>query len=145
MKSLRALVLIVLAVLLPVRGAFAGAMACANAGGSRAVAVAHEAMPHDHAASHGGHAAVMHHGESHHGENHDGAGTADGDHDGQPPTVHAAATCQFCASGCCMASLVASVPALGPAPLTAVASFPPLLVPAPAFESGGPERPPRPC
>jgi hypothetical protein len=143
-KSLRILVLVLLAVLLPVRGAFAGAMWCASHGAAHgaleigaevddvplphALKNDHAAMGHDHGGMAHDHAAM--HG-SHHG------------HDERPADGMASATCQFCASGCCMASIVATVPAIGPAPLTARATFPPLIVPAPAFESDGPERPPR--
>lgn len=140
MKSLRILVLVLLAVLLPVRGAFAGAMWCASHGaahGAMPHAMDHApgGLPHDHAAMHDGDHVEVH--VDMHDASHD-----DGDH---PAHGKAAATCQFCASGCCMVSIVPSVPAIDPAPLTAVAEFPPLIVPAPAFESGGPERPPRAC
>jgi hypothetical protein len=143
-KSLRVLVLVLLAVLLPVRGAFAGAMWCASHGAAHGAPAMQAdadalAMPHAMAHHHGGtaheHAAMA-----------ADAGAMQGDvHDADSPSPHgkASATCQFCASGCCMASIVAGVPAVGPAPLTARASFPPLIVPAPAFESDGPERPPR--
>lgn len=149
MKSLRILVLVLLAVLLPVRGAYAGVMWCASHGAAHGAPAAEvgavdsvnleKAMPH-----------VLEHepaamGHDHAGMAHDPAAMHEGHHDdpGQPVDGKASATCQFCASGCCMASLVARVPAIGPSPLTAVAIFPPLIVPAPAFESGGPERPPR--
>lgn len=139
MKTLRVLVVLLLAVLLPVRGAFAGAMPCEGAGAPHGGAMAHLQSPqgHEHHASHDP-ASPHDHASGHEHASHADAAVG---HDG----TTASPTCQFCASGCCMASIVASVPALGPAPFVATAAYPPLVVPDPAFESGGPERPPRTC
>ena len=136
MKTLRMGLLVVLALLLPLRGAMAAAMLCPMAaGGAPASAHAHhgavaDAAPIDHAA--------MHHG--------DGAAP----HEAAPPAPAAAAephaapaTCNLCCDFCTATPLVASVQDVPNAPEQSALSFPDLSTPAPSFFSDGPERPPR--
>jgi hypothetical protein len=122
-KLLRLSLILLLAVLLPVRGALAAAMLCAPAPVPATSAQAH--------AEHG-----------HHGNAHEAAATpapehtAHGEHAGHK-------ACTQCAAFCSLTPLAET----GRAPLDAVAlpaaSFPPLAAPAVRFERDGPERPPR--
>ena len=128
MKRFRILILVLMAILLPIRGAVAATMLCPGGEGSGRAAVAgahgHHDMHSDHAASH------------HHA-------TGDGDvTDGSSSLKHPT-TCQFCASGGCMASIVGTVLSLGQPGPTSPVSFPALTAPVPAFQSDGQDRPPR--
>lgn len=142
MKLLRIWLLVLLAVLLPVRGAMAAAVLCAPAGmgqhGDLRVAgadhghahadpQAHDAGAHDHADQGIGHGVDHEHGSSaHHG--HDASGQD---------------RCSLC-SACCASPPLLSTPAgiVAPTALSAV-SFPTFSAPAPTFLSDGQERPPR--
>lgn len=133
MKHLRTFILVLLAVLLPIRGAVAATMLCPESGGtSTAVVVAeqgHHGMQADHA-THAEHSAAHHHAS---------ADAADDDsRSGQHP-----ATCHLCASGCCMVSIVGSVPSVAEPGLTSSVTFRALTALIPAFHSGGQDRPPR--
>lgn len=135
MKHLRLFILILLSVLLPVRGALAATMLCPQGEAtSTAVVVAghehHELQSHP--AVHADHSAAHHHA----GEAASGEESPSGEH----PT-----TCNFCASGCCMASIVGVLPSVASPGPTASVAFPMLTAPAPAFQSGGQDRPPRTC
>jgi hypothetical protein len=132
-KHFRTFILILMAVLLPVRGAVAATMLCPEGETPSTAAVVAEHGHHDmHAdpAMHADHAAAHHHA----------IGDAPGDDSasGEHPT-----TCHFCASGCCMASMVGAVPSVGPPGLTSQVTFPVLTAPIPAFQSDGQDRPPR--
>ena len=129
MKSVRIWLLVLLAVLLPVRGAVAAAMLCPIAGAGVQTEVqmsseyaAHEAMhqhqhQHQHAASH------------EHTADHDHASSAD--------------RCNLCSAFCSLTPLVGSVPTVAaPLDLAAVV-FPDFSAPPPSFFSDGQERPPR--
>lgn len=134
-KHLRVFLLVLLAVLLPVRGAVAAAMLCA---GPAPVAVVADAAHAHHGADHGvdqpAHDAGHH--EAGHGAGHDGH---DADH------AHQGNACPTCASGCCVTPLAVQPPSVqAPAEIATVA-FPALTAPAPAFQSGGFDRPPRTC
>lgn len=126
MKLLRIWLLVLLAALLPIRGAMAAAMLCPPAVG-----------PHGHqsvvgVSSHHGHEAAHVHqqatadaaGAQHH---HDG-----GSHD----------KCSLCASCCSVVPLMSAFVDL-PEPFGAAERFPELSVPAASFVSDGQERPPR--
>lgn len=117
MKIVRVLLLVFLALLLPIRGAVAGAMLCPQ-GSPPPV--------HEQAAGHHGHDL---HGQDGHHQQAEHAG-----HDGG---------CNLCASFCSMTPLLSAMPALVPSPLAATLSFPALSAPAPTFQSGGQDRPPR--
>lgn len=131
MKSLRLWLLLLLAVLLPVRGAHAVAMHCASTG----AAVQIEARLVEH--GNHDHASADHHGQQHHdaaahghsgGGSHDHAGLAD--------------KCNLCSASCSAPALVSGpVTVAEPQPVSAV--FPHLYAPPPSFIPDGQERPPR--
>jgi len=124
-KTLRIWLVVVFAVLLPVRGALAAAMLCPMmAPASTAASSAHhaamghtmpDAMP-DHANMPHGHVAA------------------------QPA---GADNCNLCCDFCSVTPLANSLPTLPTAPEHATLSFPDLRAPAPTFLSDGQERPPR--
>lgn len=118
MKTLRLCILLLLAVLLPVRGAVAAAMMCPPTGS--------------------GSQHAMHGSGEHAGHHHELASSAAHDH-------ATGDKCGLCAACCTAAPLVSSVPGLSvPSDLRA-ARFPAPLSQAPSFLSGGQERPPRSC
>lgn len=122
MKLLRIWLLVLLAALLPVRGALATAMLCAPAIGAQGPA----------------HTAAAHHDHHDHPAHAQPAGDAAADsHDGG-----AHDKCSLCASCCATVPLLSSPPG-PPEPFDAVQQFPDLCVPAPSFVSDGQERPPR--
>jgi hypothetical protein len=139
-RSVRLFIIVLLCVLLPVRGAMAASLLCpGGAGAAPAVTATSDHAQH---AAHGGHGhqadgtmpaehAAHHLHASPEGSTTDGAS---GDH----PT-----TCHFCASGCCMASLLGTVPSLAEPGVTARVIFPALTALVAAFQSDGQERPPR--
>lgn len=154
MKLWRCLLLMLLAVMIPARGAVAAAMMCPQHDGALTDAqhqqsgelgahdthYAHrthaqepgsptgEASMHTHQHE-GDPARVTQHGNDHeHNDNH--AGSTSGG-------------CQLCASVCSMTPMLGSLPTWQPPAATPSADFPPLRVPAPSFQSDGPERPPR--
>lgn len=140
MKHLRLWLLVVLVALLPVRGAVAAAMLCAPAGA--AGQAEWRVGEHDPAAHHGHHEAD---GQAHAGHHGDSVGDHDGDHDGGEARHDAGHDnkCTMCSAFCSATPLPSTVPGL-PEPLSAgAAHFPDLDAPAPTFQSGGPERPPR--
>jgi hypothetical protein len=149
-KQLRILVLVLLAVLLPVRGAMAVAMGCAGGPGTSTLsggsAHAHHAEPAHgppehtagpHAAGHPAHDGVSFDeptGGSAAGAAHGSHGDGHGEHAG---------TCQACASGCCVTPLASALPTLAGLPAAERVAYPALTAQAPVFHSGGPDRPPR--
>jgi hypothetical protein len=117
-KTLRLYILLLLAVLLPVRGAVAAAMMCPPSGSG---------SPH-----------AMHGSGEHAGHHHEHAPS--GAHD------HAAGDkCGLCAACCTAAPLVGNAPGVSVPNDLRTAGFPALLAQAPSFVSDGPERPPRSC
>ncbi|HWH82943.1 MAG TPA: hypothetical protein VNU71_11990 [Burkholderiaceae bacterium] len=125
-KTLRIALVLLLAALLPIRGAMAAAMLCPQ--GSHGAAAAHRmVMP---AAGHD-HAAMLK--EQQHV--HDAAGAASDD-------GHAGG-CSLCAAFCTMTPMPSAAPAVHAATLVRALAFPVLAAPAPVFQSDGPERPPR--
>lgn len=140
--TLRLIVLMLMAVLLPLRGTLAAVQPCLGSNSGSAVAVA-QAAPADH---HGGH------GDAHEGM-HGGAHQVDhhaGHHQqqtGDPvnavpadPGSHGTG-CQ--ASACCLMPLATTPPATAALRLSNQLRFPALVTPEPAFQSGGQDRPPR--
>ena len=134
-KAFRVFLLVVLAVLLPVRGAVAAAMLCPVAGSGMQNEVnvhsaAHQAMDHAMAhapadAQHDDHASA---GHGHHDHGQDQAGSDE---------------CNMCSAYCSITPLVSAVPQL-PAPLDPPSvKFPGFASGAPTFLSDGQERPPR--
>jgi hypothetical protein len=132
MKSVRVWLLLLLALLLPVRGAVAAAMLCPIAGSGVQTEMQVQAPAADHAA----HEAMHEHKDAHeHAASH--VHTADHDHG------KAADRCNLCSAFCSLTPLVGSVPTVAtPLDLSSTA-FPDLSAPPPSFLSDGQERPPR--
>ena len=139
MKVLRLWLLVVLAVLLPLRGAMAAAMLCPPAGSAAPVqwvglgqglgqgqAGGHEAH-HGHDQAEG--QPAMHH---HEGAAHD---------EGSPAPDHG--QCNLCSAFCSLTPLPSAMPGVPPPLEASTASFPAWSAPAPSFVSDGQERPPR--
>jgi hypothetical protein len=126
-KHLRIFILVLLAVLLPIRGAMAATMLCPDGKGPGTAVVVTEHAHHDTQADH----SAAHHHASNDVANTDSSA-------GEHPT-----TCHLCASGCCMASIFGAVPSLAEPGLTYTVIFPELTTRIPAFQSDGQDRPPR--
>jgi hypothetical protein len=131
-KTLRIFLLVLLALLLPIRGAVGAAMMCPEGGlpASSATTTAHPSSHHHHPAQdelkathHHGQPSSIHHPHS-------------------ATTAHAGG-CNACTSCCSVTPMLSALPAIqAPVDVQAV-SFPPLLAPAPTFHCGAQERPPR--
>lgn len=134
MRTIRIWLLVLLAVLLPVRGAVAAAMLCppASAESERTVAAAGAEMEHH----------VMDHGEHVHAD-HEHAG-----HDAGTPGTgghhsEGFGKCNLCCDFCSITPLLSTLPSV-PTPLNlSWVPFPRLFAPSPSFLSDGQERPPR--
>ena len=141
MKTLRICLLVLLAVLLPVRGAVAAAMLCSPtsmSGHSQAQALSHVPSA-EHAHHHESMMAAADEAPAHdHASHHADEGAAGGHHnDGSMEK------CNLCCAFCTLAPMVSSLPSL-PSPIDlSVISFPDLSAPAASFLSDGQERPPR--
>lgn len=123
MKLLRIWLLVVLAVLLPVRSALAAAMVCAPAGGTPSSVAEH--------VDHGDH-----HDEA--GGAHDHSAAAHGSGHGDKPDK-----CNVCSASCSATPLLQEGPSIAePFGLTS-ATYPDVSAVAPSFLSDGQERPPR--
>jgi hypothetical protein len=118
-KLLRLWLLVLLAVLLPVRGALAAAMVCAPAGGHAGPPAHHGHADPAHDAAGSGHAG---HGQMH-----------------SEPTD----TCNVCSASCSATPLVQDVPGIAdPHGLTS-SPYPDVAAAAATFLSDGQDRPPR--
>lgn len=149
-KSLRIFLLVLLALLLPVRGAVAATMVCATAGqaGGLAASAAHGplGLHTDGAGPAAGHLQHAVHAASDHPVQHLHAGAADGAMDGAVDGASEGAgsdSCPICASGCGLTALLTAVPCTVGEPLAAQAPFPGVAVPALDFQLDGLDRPPR--
>ena len=163
MKTARLLLLVLLAVLLPLRGALAEVAHCAGMPNepvrmlspSQLHAEASTADPrHDPAVHHATHEDASHHHASfdtaaHHEATH--VHEADAGHDPHPLADHAHGTgdadaadrCNLCSASCSATPVLSALPQLAaPLPLAA-APFPAFHAPAPSHASEGQERPPR--
>lgn len=129
MKPLRTVVLLLLVLLLPLRGAVAATMLCGTAGHTpEAVAAVH---------MHGGQADPPgHHAHADPGEH----GHAGASHEGKGGPAD---SCHLCASGCHATPLATAPPEVAAPLLSATVVFPAVSAAAPAFQSDGQERPPR--
>jgi hypothetical protein len=127
-KILRLWLLVLLAVLLPVRGAMAGAMLCspAGVGTQQELRTLHEHAA-DSSAQAGPHAGHHHLQAAHHDE------AADPGHD----------KCNLCSAFCSLTPLLSDMPGVPPPLEVPAESFPDFSAPAPSFLSDGQERPPR--
>ena len=141
-KTVRLCLLLLLAVLLPARGAVAAAMLCAPAG----VGAAGEPRISSHPPSHAmGHHAMGHHGDgadthaAHPAGLHGDGLSSGGDADASSPQDR----CTLCAAFCSLTPLVGSAPGLFVPQALPAAPFPALSAPVPSFLSDGQERPPR--
>jgi len=123
-RLLRICLLVLIAVLLPMRGAMATAALCPLQADASAHHGYEMASGHHHA---GDEAGSSQHHQDKHDKHDDGSG-----HD----------KCSLCAS-CCSALPVPSSFASLPEPFGLAQSFPDLRAPAPSFLSDGQERPPR--
>jgi Protein of unknown function (DUF2946) len=133
-RTLRAWLLLLLAVLLPVRGVVAATMLCeiAESGSQMELHLQHDRMPAAHqaldqamdATDH--HSAQHEHGDAHH--DHSAGGQLE--------------KCNLCSASCSLTPLTSTGPAV---PLMAAvgAAFPAVPSPALSFLSDGQERPPR--
>lgn len=121
MKSLRIFVLVLLAMLLPLRGVSAATALCE-----------HPSTPHagsvgfDHGHEMAGDAGHVHSQPHDHGQGHGGADKG-----------------RHCASLCSATPLMTALPTLALAPIAGTTAFPHFAAPSPTFLSGGQERPPR--
>lgn len=138
MRTIRIWLLVLLAVLLPVRGAVAAAMLCppANEGGSETVMVAGVGTDNHvmDVVEHASHEHADH--QMQHAENDSDAPASNGHHDGF-------GKCNLCCDFCSMTPLLSTLPSIPTPPNLSSVSFPDLLAPAPSFLSDGQERPPR--
>jgi hypothetical protein len=132
MKSVRVWLLLLLALLLPVRGAVAAAMLCPIAGSGMQTEMQVQVSAADHAA----HEAMHEHKDAH---EHAASPVHSADHD----HGKAADRCNLCSAFCSLTPLVGGVPTV-PTPLDlSSTAFPDFSAPSPSFLSDGQERPPR--
>ena len=129
-KTIRTLLLVLLAVLLPIRGAVAAAMLCPPS----ATGMDHHTMmattDHD---EHGGHQHADHSAEAHDASHSASAG----------PHAGGVEKCNLCCDFCSITPLLSALPSVPTPQDLRLVSFPALFAPAPSFLSDGQERPPR--
>lgn len=137
MKPLRFWLLLLLAVLLPLRGALAGAMLCPPAGSGVQTEVqfaSQTSTPAEHVGAH------LH-------SEHDHASAHAHHHASQSPDAGASLTahdrCDVCSAYCAVTPLPSEPTTIALSQPLVDADFPDLYAPAPNFVSGGQERPPR--
>jgi hypothetical protein len=131
-KHLRTFILVLLAVLLPIRGAVAAAMQCPGEASTISTAASAGHGRHDMHADHD----MEVHQVAPHDHSHETAS------DESPSPGHATA-CQFCAGGCCVTPLAFAPPSVASPCLAASAVFPALTARVTAFYPDGQDRPPR--
>jgi hypothetical protein len=132
-KHLRTVILVLLTVLLPVRGAVAATMLCAGAAPVHGTVAAVGDAGHD---PHAGHGMAAPHTGAHESAHADAP-------DDAPSGGHASA-CQFCAGGgCCVTPLAFAPPAVQSPHRVTVAVFPTLTARVTAHYPDGQDRPPR--
>jgi len=136
-KLLRLWFLVLLALLLPVRGAMAAAMPCMPAGGGSHAEVAEVVMMDSDD--------VAHHDGMHHGHDAQVHGPTPGSDSG-PGHGHASQDkCTMCSASCSSPPLASTFPVIDGPVVLSTASFPAFSAPTPTFQSDGQERPPRTC
>jgi hypothetical protein len=135
-KYIRAFILVLLTVLLPIRGAVAAAMLCPG-GTAKAGAEVN--------AAHGAHGVQGEHGAAaEHEAIHDHSGHSHGDASNDASSVGHETACQFCAGGgCCVTPLAFAPPSVGLPGLVASTTFPLFTARVTAFYPDGQDRPPR--
>jgi hypothetical protein len=122
-RTVRIWLILLLAALIPMRGAVAAAMLCLPAAGGEPAAV----HAHEHA-HHEAMSAEPDAGLAHEGGHHQGG---------------ASGGCTLCSACCSSASLLSALPVVAAPPGLVTTSLPDLSAPAPTFLSDGQERPPR--
>jgi hypothetical protein len=138
LKTVRICLLLLLAVLLPVRGTVAAVMLCPVPGSDQRT----QARLHDHSTAHAPsqHAAgIDHSAHDHHGPDHASDPTGDGD----GGSVGSADGCNLCSAFCSVPPLLDSRPTTFVLPEADSTPQPARSARAPSFFSDGPERPPR--
>lgn len=136
MKPWRLWLLLLLAVLLPMRVAVAAAMLCPVAGSGFQAELAGSGHPVGHQAL--DHARAHDHGDAH------GDAAADGGHRHAGHDAHAGSDkCDTCSALCSVTPLVSSAPTVAEPLEVPAVGFSEDAAPAPSFLSDGPERPPR--
>lgn len=143
----RTLLLLLVALLLPIRGVVAATMPCAGMGQGQRVVMAHAHPVLAEGAGEPQHAHV-HAGAHGHVESPDPSqGMADDDTakpaSSDAPDGAVSDTCHLCASGCGVAVLLMSLPAGLAEPPAAPVCFPALALPPLDFQLDGQDRPPR--
>jgi hypothetical protein len=128
-KSIRIWLLVLLAVLLPVRGAVAAAMMCPQSTAAEQAETRGTPTTQTQTDHHEFMSATEGHGHDQqtHEEHHSGSSER----------------CNFCCDFCSVTPILSGFPALAPLQELSALSFPALLAPAPSFLSDGQERPPR--
>jgi hypothetical protein len=130
-KLFRIFLLLLIAVLLPIRGAAAAAMHC-----EPDTSTSHASLQvHPHAPDHS--SAEMH---DHHQMGHEHATNA---HDARGDASEGSNKCSLCCDLCSVTPLASSLPSVPVPQGVATTSFPALFAPYPSFVSEGQERPPR--
>ena len=133
-KHFRLWLLLLLAVLLPMRGAFAAAMFCPPAG----VGTQSEVRAPGHAAGQHATADVVMDDAAHDPVTHDhGSNTGDGE------SLSTQDKCNLCSAFCSVAAFVGSLFTMPTPQDLAAAAFPDPFAPPPSFLSDGQDRPPR--
>ena len=127
MRTVRIWLLVLLAVLLPVRGAVAAAMLCPMGGQYMPTASAEHRQDEHAVAEHHDHAGHDHPGFEHH--THDHGSAAD--------------KCNLCVAFCSVTPLLSEPPAVPAPQVVAAVRFPSYAAAPPSFFSDGEERPPR--
>ncbi|MBL8278137.1 MAG: hypothetical protein JNL93_15670 [Pelomonas sp.] len=133
MKFARCLLLVLLTLVLPLRGAMANIACCSGELPGFGVPVA---QAHDHADVSASDAATGGH-HDHHDHDEDSPG-----HNGRSDPSD---KCHACTASCSAASIVSAMPVLPMPTASADVVFPSLLAPPPSHASEGQERPPRSC
>jgi hypothetical protein len=137
-RTIRIWLLVLLAVLLPVRGAVAVAMLCpaASAGGQGSLAAATASAGMDHHVVDAAHQGEHEHADPQHA-GHDSGTSGSGHH------ADGFGKCNLCCDFCSMTPLLSTLPTIPTPQHLSSVSFPDLFAPAPSFLSDGQERPPR--
>ncbi|OUM00890.1 hypothetical protein A8M77_18445 [Variovorax sp. JS1663] len=138
MKTFRRWLMLLVAVLLPIRGALAAGLLCPVGGFGLQTEVQLTQHTHGHEASAVGHEHQQHEVTAQdHGAGHDHAGS------GAPDLAGSAADkCNLCSAFCSVTGLISATVAIA-APQPVFTVFPDLYAPPASFVSDGQERPPR--
>ncbi|MBI5268170.1 MAG: hypothetical protein HY856_00690 [Burkholderiales bacterium] len=134
MKTVRLLLLVMLALVLPLRGALANVTWCMDRAHGTGHAVS---TPHEHGSAHGGEGHA--HGAEHAHGDHGPLASHDAHTQDDPCAEHGS----VCAAACAAPPILSAPPVVLAPVSTAAAPFPALTAPPPSHPSEGQERPPR--